>query len=484
MSFIPPYPKPHKSKSSFLLRFVRGWNSWLDVLFERSYRMKMGHYRQPGLDVYMVNEPCWVRRILVEKPKEYPKHQLMHRMLEPLLGESIFTTNGEVWARQRRIMDQAFEQARLKLVFPLMQASVDDMLVRLDRVADGSSYEVDGEMTYVTADIIFRTILSEHLAEKDARAIYEAFIEFQQHALRALVLMMYRLPAWFSRRASEKCARRIRAVLAEIIARRYTARERGEADDRPDILGAMMEAVDPVQGDRFSYEEMVDQICMLFLAGHETSASSLTWTLYLVSNDQDLQQRLAQEIDQVVGNRPFEFSDIKKMRLVWDTFREALRLYPPVGFFSREATSTHCIRDKEVPDGSPVLVSPWLIHRHEKLWERPTEFDPDRFATDSGQESLKNAYLPFSMGPRVCIGAAFATQEAVLILAGILRRYRVDADPNHTPQTVGRVTIRSDNGIRVRLTPRNGATVTGPGAAGNARAIDPGQQPAGQSQAE
>jgi cytochrome P450 len=142
------------------------------------------------------------------------------------------------------------------------------------------------------------------------------------------------------------------------------------------------------------------------------------------------------------------------MRLAWDTFREALRLYPPVGFFVREATSTHCIRDKEVPDGSPILVSPWLIQRHEEYWERPTEFDPDRFTTDSGKESLKNAYLPFSMGPRVCIGAAFATQEAILILASILRRYRIDADPGHTPKPVGRVTVRSDNGIRIHLTPR------------------------------
>jgi cytochrome P450 len=457
MSFTPPYPKPHDSKSSFLLRFVRGWRSWLDVLFARSYRMKMGHYRQPGLDVYMVNEPCWVRRILVEAPDDYPKHQLMHRMLEPLLGESIFTTNGEVWARQRRLMDQAFEQARLKLVFPLMMSSVDDMLTRLDGVADGSSYEVDGEMTYVTADIIFRTILSEHLSEADARAIYEAFIEFQHHAQRAMVLMIYRLPAWLPRRASERCAKRIRAVLAEIILRRYQARERGEADERVDILGALMDAVDPVQGDRFSYAEMVDQICMLFLAGHETSASSLAWALYLVSCDAELQARLVEEIDRVAGTRPFEFSDIKRMRLVWDTFREALRLYPPVGFFVREASEAHCIRDKQVAAGSPILVSPWLIQRHETYWERPHEFDPDRFATESGKASLKEAYLPFSMGPRVCIGAAFATQEAVLILASILRRYRIDADTGHTPQTVGRVTIRSDNGIRVRLTPRRSA---------------------------
>lgn len=452
--FSPPYPQPHQSKSSFLLRFVRGWRSWLDVLFERSYRMKMGHYRQPGLDIYMVNEPKQVRKILVEQPKAYPKHQLMHRMLEPLLGNSIFTTNGEVWERQRRILDQAFEQARLRLVFPLMKASVADMLTRLDRVADGQSFEVDGEMTFVTADIIYRTILSEKLSAEDAHSIFEAFLEFQHHAQRAMVLMMYKLPAWLPRRASKRSAEQIRSRLAELIATRFQAHERGEGGQHQDILAGLMQAKDPVAGDSFSYPELVDQICMLFLAGHETSASSLAWSLYLLSRSPELQARIVDEIRSVVGDREPEFADIKKLRLTWDTFREAMRLYPPVGFFVREATEAHTLRDKQVKEGSPILVSPWLIHRHRELWERPDEFDPDRFATPSGQASTKQAYLPFSMGPRVCIGAAFATQEAVLILASIVRRYQIEADTRHEPQTVGRVTIRSDNGIRVRLSRR------------------------------
>lgn len=459
MAFIPPFPTPHKSKSSFLLRFLRGWRSWLDVLFERSYRMKMGEIWQPGFNIYMVNEPGWVRRILIEKAKDYPKHELMHRMLEPLLGVSIFTTNGEVWERQRRLVDQAFEQARLKLVFPLMLDSVDDMLARLDAQADGQPYEVDAEMTYVTADIIFRTILSEKLTGQDARDIYDAFVEFQRHAQRAMMLMIYRLPSFFARRASEKSAKRIRAILARLIAARYAARERGE-DHAQDILSALMDARDPVAGDGFSYEEMVDQVCMLFLAGHETSASALGWSLYLMSQCPDLQERMLAEIGTEIGERPFAFGDAKRLPLTRDVFREALRLYPPVGFFVREAAQTHCIRKKTVKAGSPILVAPWLIHRHRDLWERPDEFDPDRFETESGKSSLKCAYIPFSNGPRVCPGAAFATQEAMLILAGVVRRFRVGAVPDRTPKPVGRVTIRSDNGIWIRLTRRT--PVAGP----------------------
>ncbi len=451
MNFVPPYPKPHKNKSSFFLRFIRGWNSWLDVLFERSYKMKMGQFYTPRMTVFMVNDPEWVRKILVENPKDYPKHQLLHRLLEPLLGNSIFTTNGEVWERQRRLVDMAFEQARLKLVFPLMHACAKDMLARLDTVANGESYEVDPEMTYVTADIIFRTILSENLEGSEAMEIYEAFVEFQRHAQRAMVLMIYRLPVWFVKRSGRRSAEQIRNILSGIIARRVKEYESGVTDKYDDILAGLMEAKDPVTGDSFNYQELVDQVCMLFLAGHETSASTLAWSMYLVSHAPDLQQQMYEEIMAAVGERDFEMSDMKKMPMVWDVFRESMRLYPPVGFFVREASHSHCIRDKQVPEGSPVMVSPWLIHRHRDLWERPDEFDPARFHTPAGEESLKCAYLPFSKGPRVCIGAAFATQEAILIIASVVRRFKLSADEEHVPQPIGRVTIRSNNGIRVRL---------------------------------
>jgi cytochrome P450 len=387
---------------------------------------------------------------------------MMHEILKPLLGESIFTTNGPVWERQRRLVDQAFAQARLKAVFPLMSDAIAAMLERLDAVATGESIEIDGEMTMVTADVMFRTILSETLEQADATAIYEAFLDFQNHAQRAAVLMMYRLPAFFPKRACHKAAVKIRSILSAIIAKRFAANERGETPPQ-DLLTGLMEAVDPVEGNRFTYEEIVDQVCMLFLAGHETSASALAWSLYLLSHSPEIQERMVREIMGEVAERPFQHGETRKLRLVWNGFREALRLYPPVGFFVREAADTHQIRDKEVAKGCPVLISPWLIHRHRELWERPDEFDPDRFDTVEGKESSRCAYIPFSAGPRVCVGAAFAAQEAVLALASLLRRFRVTPDERHIPEPVGRVTIRSGNGIRIRLTPRqHAATATPP----------------------
>jgi cytochrome P450 len=160
---------------------------------------------------------------------------------------------------------------------------------------------------------------------------------------------------------------------------------------------------------------------------------------------------MREEIQEHTAGGNLSFSAIRKLRLTSNVFREALRLYPPVGFFVREAAQDSTIRDKSVPAGSPVLISPWLIQRHRDLWERPDEFDPDRFDSTDGKESSKCAYLPFSAGPRVCVGMAFATQEALLILSSIVRRYKIEPVKSHEPRPVGRVTVRSDNGIRVRL---------------------------------
>ena len=453
-AFIPPYPKPHKTKSSFLLRFFRGWHSWLHVLFEKSYSMQMGEIRQPGGTVFMVNEPKWVRHVLVDEAASFPKHELMHDLLEPLLGVSIFTTNGEVWERQRRLVDQAFSPAKVQGVFPKMQAAVASMLERMDKMADGRDVEVDGEMTYVTADVMFRAILSEPLTAEDALCIYESFLDFQKHAQRASLLMMYRLWAWPMRFSCKKSAGKIRRVLSEIIARRYEMVANEEFVTPEDILTGLMQAVDPVLKNKFDYLETVDQVCMLFLAGHETSASTLAWSLYLLSRCPEVQERIVAEIREHAADGELTFSAIRKLRLVSNVFRESLRLYPPVGFFVRTSTRDTIMRDKKIPEGSPILISPWLIHRHRTMWDRSDEFDPDRFETAEGKESMKCAYLPFSAGPRVCVGKAFATQEALLILASIVQRYRIEASSGHEPKPVGRVTVRSENGIRVRLTRR------------------------------
>jgi cytochrome P450 len=357
-------------------------------------------------------------------------------------------------------MDPAFAQARLAVAFPVMRAATQAMMERLAALPDGAEHDLEVEMTHVTADIIFRTIFSVPMEGADARRIFDAFARFQAIAPRLLLPSIYGArwlvwpwDAWRSRRAAQE----IRGLLEKLIQPRFEAQRAGQASLHSDILQSFMEATDTATGSPFSFDELVDQVAMLFLAGHETSASALTWAAHLLANSPDVQQRAHAEVIQQVGERELELTDVKPLELTRNVFRETLRLFPPVGFMARQAASGCTLGKKPVPQGATVVVAPWLIQRHRDLWSEPDAFDPDRYSEGATRESLRQAYLPFGMGPRVCLGAAFALQEATLILASLLRRYELTAVQGHVPQPVGRLTIRSANGVRLRLHRREAA---------------------------
>jgi cytochrome P450 len=458
--FCPAYPRPRRSKAGALLMFFSARRSWLDALYEKSYSMRMGEVHLPGMDLYMVNQPELVRRVLAEQPEQFPKSPLLGAALAPLLGQSIFTTNGAQWKRQRQMMDPAFAQARLNVAFPLMRDAARDLLARLHGLADGGDgveHDIEVEMTHVTADIMFRTIFSTPMQGPDAQRVFAAFARFQALAPRLM------LPSLFGARwlvwpwdlwRSNRAAREIRGLLEALIRPRHAKHMAGQASGRSDILQAFMEARDAATGQAFSFDELVDQVAMLFLAGHETSASALTWACHLLAHAPPVQQRVFEEAQSLFSRAPGrlpEPGDMKALELTWNVFRETLRLFPPVGFIARQAAQSCPMRDKTVAAGSTVVIAPWLIQRHRELWQRPDEFDPDRYSNDASRESLRQAYLPFGMGARVCLGAAFAQQEAALILASLVCEYRLEPVAGHVPQPVGRLTIRSANGVRLRL---------------------------------
>jgi cytochrome P450 len=456
--FCPAYPKPLKNRASLLTMFFRKRRSWMEALFERSYSMKMGEVKLPGHTLYMINQPSLVKQVMVSEYRDFPKHELLEEALKPLLGESIFTTNGETWERQRRMMNPSFELARMELAFPRMQAATDALLQRLDSLGEQFTQDIDVEMTHVTADIIFRTILSAPMESQDAHRIFAAFSRFQALAPKVMLPVVYRLPLWLrsskTRRECEQAGQEIRGLLEQFIRPRYEAHQRGEGKHHQDVLATLLETVDPVTGSTFDFDELVDQVAMLFLAGHETSASALSWALYLLSRDEEIQQRMHDEVVAILGQRVPDYSDLKHLALTTNVFKEALRLFPPVGFFVRKAKKSCPMRDKSVKAGAMLVIAPWLIHRHRQLWKDPDLFDPDRFEREETRESVRSAYLPFGMGPRLCIGAGFALQEATLILASLVRRYQFTALPGHEPKPVGRFTIRSENGVHLALTRR------------------------------
>jgi cytochrome P450 len=228
-----------------------------------------------------------------------------------------------------------------------------------------------------------------------------------------------------------------------------------------DILDSLLDARDDATGQGFDEQELLDQVAMLFLAGHETSASAMAWSLHLLSHSPDIQNRMRSEYERVTQGQPLRADQLRDLTLTWNVFREAMRLFPPVGFIARSVNAPDSMREKTISPGDSVVVSPWLIHRHRALWANPDTFEPDRFSTEQSpgtktpaRSALRDAYLPFGAGPRVCIGASFAMQEATLVLSSLVHHFDVMHPLHHVPQPVGRLTIRSDNGILVHLKPR------------------------------
>ena len=454
----PPVPYPLEEARCPFAHLFRERGSMLDRLSARSYGMKMGQYRVPFFTtIFMPNEPALLRRALVDERGTFPKDGRYWSLLRPLMGDSILNSDGEMWKRQRRMIDPAFAQARLKIVFPLMQDAVGLMVGRFAGALPAGRIEIDTETTHVTADVILRALLSLPLSGADSRLIYDAFQRFTATLPARTLFAIGRLPEWlgafFGRRRGERAAKEIRRLLEERIRPRHDAHRAGGPGPQQDILAGLLEARD-TDGSVFTFDEVVDHTAMLFLAGHETSASALAWAIYLIATHPGIQQRMADEIAAEVGDRPLEFADLKKFRLTLDVFRETLRLYPPVGFLPREAAGQVTMRDKTIAPGCPVLITPWLVHRHRKLWQEPDAFDPDRFRRGADDAAIAEAYLPFGMGPRMCIGMAFAIQEAVLVLASLVRRFRFAPLPGEVPYPFSRLTIRPQKPIRVALSDR------------------------------
>ncbi len=453
---VGPMPNIRTKKLNPIARIMKARHCSINVLYERSYIMKMGEIWTPRRRMYFINQPDIVNRVLHADPDLYPKSDLMGATLHQILGNGIFVSKGQTWRRQRKMMTPAFELARISEVFDLMMDAAQAMKVRLDTMADGQEVRVDFEMTHVAADIIFRTIFSEPLTREDAETIFSAFNSYQELAYEHGVWSMAGLPQAFSlaRMRAYKYARTIRGMLGRMVRQRFDLLATNPENPPRDILASLIEATDE-NGNRFTESELTDQIAVLFLAGHETSASTMAWAIYLLGQDQGVQRRMQQEVDTVFeqegGFAPRHF---KLMKLTRDVFRETLRLYPPVPFVPRDVTRDEVIRDKKVKRGSTIFVSPWLMHRHRNYWKAPDTFDPDRFSRDDEKEAIRTAYMPFSEGPRVCLGASFAMQEGAIILAMLARHFEITPVEGHVPKPIARLSLRSENGVFVRLAKR------------------------------
>jgi cytochrome P450 len=451
--FTPPYPQPPRSKRGLVKRFLRGWHSWIHVLFDKSYTMKMGEIRLPGRTMYIANELSLVDRIL-RGGTAFPKHSELVRNLDPLIGNSVFSANGADWESQRAMVNPAFAHTALGRSMPLMVAAADDLLARIEAARQaGTPVDIDPMMTHVAADIIFRTLFSQTLDAERSNIIHTAFGKFQRLAHSASMLRLYGLPAgWFEKR-SRGPARAIHDVFRPIVEDRYEAfHARGETGTR-DILQSLIEVTHPETGAHFTCEQVMEQVSTIFLAGHETSASTMTWALYMLAECAHIQDRLRAEVVGVAADAPLTGAMLKEMGQVRNVFKETLRLYPPVSFLPREVTCPMDMRDKHLETGAMLVVAPWLTQRNRDNWACPHAFDPDRFDDPANSDMAKQAWFPFGRGPRVCVGAGFAQQEVMTVIASVVRRYRLAVPAGFKPEPISRLTIRPRTGMPLLFTP-------------------------------
>lgn len=438
---IPPKPVGRARRVS-LWRYWRLFRQ--DILSaqpEHLYRARMAEFRTPFFRSFLLNEPALVREVLNDRPEGFPKSARVTRGLTPLLGRSVFVTNGAVWARQRRIIDPAFARGRVREAFPAMLAAAE---AAAGRIAEGV-LDVEAMASHATADVIFRTLFSMPIETEVATETYRAFRAFQrvQPVATGAALMPW-LPVRH-RRSAREAAARLRRLIAGLVERRRAEIAAGTAPD--DLATRIMTTPDPATGEGFGDDEMVDQVAIFFLAGHETSAALLGWALWCLASAPDWGARVAEEAVGFTGAP--DFGRLSAMPVTRNVLRETLRLYPPVPMMVREAAVPAMFRDRRVPKGAQIVVSPWHLGRHESHWRDPDAFDPGRWETDAGRAAAREVFLPFSSGPRVCPGAGFAMAEGAVLLAFLMARFRFEV--MEVPVPVAYLTVRSRDGIGLRV---------------------------------
>jgi cytochrome P450 len=395
----------------------------------------------------LVNHPDLVEEILVTRNHDFRKH-VGARRLGSLLGNGLLLTEGEFWLRQRRLMQPAFHRQRISAMGETM---VRAALAALDVWQAGETRDISQEMIELTMQIVGRTLFGTEVGEDLAR-IRASNRVFVQHFRSRLFTMMILLPDGFPSPGNRRYRR---AVLdLEHLVFRIISERRASGEDGNDLLGMLLSARDE-SGSGMSDRQLRDEVMTLLLAGHDTTALALTWAWVLLAQHPRAEAKLHTEIDTVLGGRPPTAADTFQMSYVEHVVTETLRLYPTAWVIGREAVRDTEIGGQPVAKGSTMLISPWVLHRDPRFFDRPDEFDPERWADGLAQRLPRGAYLPFGAGQRVCIGSAFAQLEATLLLATIAQRFKLELmEPTRPVQPLPVVTLRARQPVMMTLRAR------------------------------
>jgi cytochrome P450 len=410
-------------------------------------------YRQPIVSGemlmrwHMLADPSGLKRVMLDNLANYPKSEIMRRMLRPAIGNSLFNADGAEWKWQRQAVAPVFTHRNVVALAPAMTATAERACRRL---AAGGRAELVSEMLTATFDVICDVALSgrEHF---DSATFSKAITRYFQTAGRASLLDFLGFPGWFPRPGELLSAASVH-TMHDMVAAAIEARRKQAGGGADDLLNHMLAARDPETGQQMSKEELIHNMQFFIVAGHETTALALSWSLYLLAHSSEWQQRVRAEVTRRLKGRAAGPEDLDAMPLVENVLDEAMRLYPPVGLLARTALAADQLCGRQVQPNDIVFLPIWALHRHELWWDQPNRFDPGRFAAENRGKLNKYQYLPFGAGPRVCVGADFAMMQARIILATLIQRFRfTPAAPG--PRPVMMMTVRPEPGVFLNAAP-------------------------------
>jgi cytochrome P450 len=425
----------------------------LEVVPQQAYEedfVRFGGTRSPRA---WVTSPAGVKAVLLDERDKFRKLTQI-RLLRPLLGSGILTSEGAEWKWQRQAASPMFRPAELAAFVPAFVRAAQARLKAWRAKPAGSVHAIDEEMTHATFDVIAATLLPSS-DRALGLAIQGSVSALQESGGWDLLFAAMNLPHWLPRPGMVSEVRAMKTLRSTVAAYIREQRERtlmpGMTED---LTQRLIAARDPESGQQMGDERLVDNVLTFFLAGHETTAKALAWTLYLVARYPEWAARLEEEIGHVVGKGPLGAQHIEQLMLTQQVLKESMRLYPPVPIMSRQAVADVEIEGHAVKPGTSLLIPIYALHRHARRWEDADDFRPERFAPENEAAIPRYQYMPFGAGPRVCVGRAFATMEAVALLATFLQHARFELSGGAEPIPVARVTLLARGGMPLRVTAR------------------------------
>ncbi|MEZ5925322.1 MAG: cytochrome P450 [Hyphomicrobiaceae bacterium] len=421
-------------------------SSWPAEVYEQPIVSRVG----PLGSFTWVMDPGLIKTVLLEAQDRFLKTPIEKRVLGPLLGNSVFTTDGADWRWQRQVVAPLFRHGELLRYVPAMTAAAETTLATW-RAQGAGERDIEHDMTATTFKIIADTLLPGGDTFV-ARAIERAHADYLMPISWEIAFGMLDLPRWLPHpgtRSMRRSERELRAAVAALI----TARRRnpGFADD---LFSRLLSARHPDTGAPMSDAQLIDNLLTFLAAGHATTAMALTWSLYLLAKAPDWQDRLASEARDVAGEAPIGAEHIQHLPLTEMVVKEAMRLYPPAPVVMRQAGEDIELGGRVLGKGNLVLVPIYALHRHKSHWEDPDRFEPERFSAEAEETRARYIYMPFGAGPRICVGMAFAMIEAKAVLATLVRAMRFTPIDGCDPEPMSRLTLRPMGGMRLGVTPR------------------------------